>query len=163
SVADGITAEPPVPPKSHQDPSPKRSQIRLISLLATELTDRSEREKNGVYLASGERSSCCMDRRLILCTRALIETLEARFLMDGTGDVFYFDTGIGGDNGFNVSEPLYGAIAPFSPAVDGSDAAQFNTNVGPFRYETNPTPVNDPDLEEPLDIIGMPAIDGKVM
>ncbi|HEX4792505.1 MAG TPA: hypothetical protein VH370_01870 [Humisphaera sp.] len=178
-----------------------------------------------------------MDRRLILCTRALIETLEARFLMDGTldiadvqpaaldqprihiflrrnpgddpliaddgfgdtsfdiqafldtgssgsilsqetytglgitneqatdgsGDVFYFDTGIGGDNGFNVSEPLYGAIAPFSPVVDGTDPAQFNTNVGPFRYETNPTPVDDPDLEEPLDIIGMPAIDGKVM
>lgn len=81
----------------------------------------------------------------------------------GGQDVFYADTGVAGDEGFNVSEPLYGSIAPFSPAVDGTDAAQFNTDVGPFRYEVNPVPVADPDLEDPLDILGMPAIQGKVM
>jgi len=78
-------------------------------------------------------------------------------------DVFYADTGVAGDEGFNVSEPLYSGIAPFSPIVDGTDITTYNQTSGPFRYELNPNPVDPNSGQDPIDIVGMPVMQGKVM
>jgi hypothetical protein len=78
-------------------------------------------------------------------------------------DVIYADTGVAGDVLFNVSEPLYPSIAPFSPVIDGTDASTYTQSSGPFRFEVNPNPIPDPDLEDPIDIVGMPVMQGKVM
>src|SRR5689334_2201373 len=77
--------------------------------------------------------------------------------------VSYYDVGIGGAQQFGVSENLYTNIAPFSPNVDGTDETTFTQKAGPVSAELNPVPVSDPELEDPVDIVGMPVMQGKVM
>ncbi len=74
--------------------------------------------------------------------------------------VAFTDIGIGGGEQFDVSQPLYVSLANFSPAIDGTNLADFTNNFGPVRTEINQQPA-DPDIGA-LDIFGMPVLQGKV-
>lgn len=77
----------------------------------------------------------------------------------------YTDYGVNGSSDFDISEPLNIALAPFTPNADVDNSADwqtvYNQTVGPVRTEINRQPA-DP-LVGPIDIIGMPALQNKVM
>lgn len=77
----------------------------------------------------------------------------------------YTDFGINGGEDFDISEPLKIALAPFTPNADVDNPADwqtvYNQTLGPVRTEINRQPA-DP-LIGPIDIIGMPALQNKVM
>lgn len=76
--------------------------------------------------------------------------------------IVFTDVGVGGGAAFDVSNPVYGAMAPSRSLFDGDlPVEDFNQTFGPTRIEINQTPADD--LLGPLDIIGMPALQGKVM
>src|SRR3954452_7957705 len=76
--------------------------------------------------------------------------------------IVFFDVGVAGGAPFDVSNPVYGAMAPSRSLFDGDlPVEDFNQTFGPTRVEINQTPADD--LLGPLDIIGMPALQGKVM
>jgi hypothetical protein len=78
--------------------------------------------------------------------------------------VVFEDVGVAGSDTFNVSEPLYMAIAPYTPSVDINNPATasvvYDQDFGPVRMQiggsTNP-------LLAGLDILGVPAMQGKVV
>jgi hypothetical protein len=80
-------------------------------------------------------------------------------------NVTYSDFGVVGAEDFDVSEPLNVSLAPFQPNVDVDNAndwtSVYNQTVGPIRTEINRQPADD--LIGPLDIIGMPAMQNKVV
>ncbi len=80
---------------------------------------------------------------------------------EGTGPlVVYQDVGVGGTQDFNVSTPLYIGIAKYHPDVDGTSTVPFTQTTGPVRLQM--TPEDNPDLG-PIDVVGMPAMIGKVV
>ena len=78
--------------------------------------------------------------------------------------VVFEDVGVAGSATFNVSEPLYIALAPFTPSVDINNPATatvvYDQAFGPLRAQiggsANPLLLG-------LDIFGMPAMQGKVV
>ncbi len=79
--------------------------------------------------------------------------------------ITFSDVGVAGNENFDVSESLYTALAPFTPSADVDNEATYNQvysqKFGPLRTEIARTAADD--LIGPLDIIGMPALAGKVM
>lgn len=79
--------------------------------------------------------------------------------------VTYADVGVGGAELFDVSTPVYTSLAPFIPTADVDNPATYtsvyNQNYGPVRTQINRTPADD--LIGPLDILGMPLLQNKVM
>jgi hypothetical protein len=73
----------------------------------------------------------------------------------------YHDIGVAGGQTFDVSEPLYMSTANWNNVNDGSDPSQFTQSYPVARMELNPTPADIFSL--PLDVMGMPLIQGKVM
>jgi len=81
--------------------------------------------------------------------------------------VTYEDVGVNGSDVFNVSESLHMSLAPYHPDSDVDNPATYNTvynqNFGPLRLQVGPAGGNpDPFLED-LDVLGMPAMAGKVV
>jgi hypothetical protein len=78
--------------------------------------------------------------------------------------VVFEDVGVGGSDTFNVSEPLYIGVAPYTPSVDINNPATaslvYDQTFGPLRAQVggsaNPLLLG-------LDIFGMPAMQGKVV
>ena len=96
------------------------------------------------------------------------ETAQGLGILSATSGgkpVVFSDVGVGGSENFDVSEPLYSALAPFFPTVDTDNAATFSTvynqKYGPIRTEISQAPADA--LIGPLDIFGMPFLQGKVM
>ena len=84
-----------------------------------------------------------------------------------SGELIVFeDVAVGGKTTYNVSEPLYFSLAPFHPNTDleniGNVDRHFTQHFGPIRSQIGPLP-EDPLLLGPLDIFGMPVIEGKVV
>jgi hypothetical protein len=76
--------------------------------------------------------------------------------------IVFTDVGVGGGETFDVSGQYYAAMAPSRSLFDGDlPVEDFNQTFGPTRLEINQQPADD--LTGPLDIIGMPALQGKVM
>ena len=79
--------------------------------------------------------------------------------------VVYSDVGVGGSEFFDVSQPVYAALAPFTPSADVDNGLTYQTvytqTYGPVRTEISQSPADD--LVGPLDILGMPLLNGKVM
>lgn len=77
----------------------------------------------------------------------------------------YTDFGINGGEDFDISEPLNIALAPFTPNADVDNPADwqtvYNQSLGPVRTEINRQAADE--LVGPIDIIGMPALQNKVM
>ncbi|MHC4068775.1 MAG: pepsin/retropepsin-like aspartic protease family protein [Planctomycetota bacterium] len=71
----------------------------------------------------------------------------------------FVDVGIGGDEHFYVSEPLYLGLAGFNnPRASDPNAYQIR---GPARFQIKKTKAGL--LSEPIDVIGMPAIAGQIV
>jgi autotransporter-associated beta strand protein len=77
--------------------------------------------------------------------------------------VIFEDVGVGGSEPFHVSEPLYMGLAKFHPDFDANDypLSGYDHNLGPVRMQIGEPPDNP--LLEGLDVIGMPAMRGKVV
>jgi hypothetical protein len=79
--------------------------------------------------------------------------------------VAFSDAGVAGAEAFDVSESLYAAFAPFTPSADVDNLATYAKvyaqKLGPVRTEISQQPADD--LLGPIDIVGMPALAGKVM
>ena len=71
----------------------------------------------------------------------------------------FVDVGIGGDENFYVSEPLYLGLAGFdNPRASDPNAYQIR---GPARFQIKKTKTGL--LSEPIDVIGMPAVAGQIV
>ncbi|QOV88600.1 SdrD B-like domain-containing protein [Humisphaera borealis] len=76
--------------------------------------------------------------------------------------VTFADIGVAGSEEFDVSTVLYGAAAPVRSLFDGDlPVSEFDQPFGPIRAQINRSPADF--LTGPLDIIGMPAMQGKVV
>ena len=102
-------------------------------------------------------------------TSANIESMEsasALSIQNEPGTTF-FDVGVSGGSGFNVSEPLTIGLAPYAPNTDVDNPATYQTVynqvAGPYRMEVNPNATGDGFLSDPINIIGMPEMMGKVV
>jgi hypothetical protein len=95
-----------------------------------------------------------------------MESAQALGIQNEPGTTF-FDIGVSGGSGFNVSEPLTIGLAPFDPNVDIDNLSTYQTVYnqvsGPYRMEVNPNPTGDGFLSDPINIIGMPEMMGKVV
>src|SRR5262249_29217036 len=80
-------------------------------------------------------------------------------------DVVFGDVGVGGVDSFFVSDPVYTALAPFTPTADVDNIntyqSVYNQTYGPVRTEIAQEPADE--ILGPLDILGMPLIQNKVM
>jgi hypothetical protein len=98
-----------------------------------------------------------------------LETWQALGIQESSYNgqtVTYSDVGVGGSQDFSVSEPLYTALAPWpgdDTQIDNPDTYEtyYNQKYGPLRIQLNREPADD--LIGPLDIFGMPVLQGKVM
>ena len=79
--------------------------------------------------------------------------------------IVFSDVGVAGTEDFGVSAPLYTSLAPFTPSADVNNAATYNSvynqTFGPLRTEIALSPADD--LIGPIDIVGMPGMQGKVI
>jgi hypothetical protein len=104
-------------------------------------------------------------------TRDLLQMPQA-FAPDGVTPVEFGDVGVGGQQLFDVSETLTVRIAPQHPSVDpyvfdgnyeafNSVTPNVRTHMGTPIITEPPNPIDI--LLSTLDVIGMPAMRGKVM
>jgi hypothetical protein len=84
-------------------------------------------------------------------------------------DVNFNDVGVGGDSQFAVSEPLFIAMAPYSPDANVDDKSAINAvytqKCGPLRTEIGPLGILNGllgMLMGDLDVAGIPAMTGKI-
>jgi len=89
--------------------------------------------------------------------------------------IVFNDIGVAGSAPFNVSQQLNGSLAPYQPGINDTqleDPSIYTQHIGPFRAQIGPIvdPTNlftqDPNyafLVEDLNVVGMPALAGKVM
>ena len=100
-----------------------------------------------------------------LLSQETAQGLGIQSAVSGGVPVTYSDVGVGGNENFDVSEPLYSQLAPFFPTVGTDNLPTFDTvynqRYGPIRTEISQSPADS--LIGPLDIIGMPYLQGKVM
>ncbi len=91
--------------------------------------------------------------------------------MDAQQEVRFQDVGVGGGSEFAVSEPIFLSLAPMAPNVDVEQkdaiASTYTLTVGPDRAEIGPLNSGTDFLTSlalgDMDIVGMPAIDGKIV
>ncbi|MCY2952081.1 MAG: pepsin/retropepsin-like aspartic protease family protein [Planctomycetota bacterium] len=81
--------------------------------------------------------------------------------------VVFHDVGVAGSDQFHVSEPLYFALAPFHPGTDTQDPARdYRLIPDPLRLQIGPVS-NTAGIMQlllgNLDVVGMPALIGKVV
>src|SRR5687767_8652289 len=88
--------------------------------------------------------------------------------VQGADPVVFEDVGVGGTSEFYVSEPLHAMLAPYHPDSDTEDVedlGDYRTPAGPLRAQIGPLGAGG--LMEMvlgnLDIVGMPAMTGKVV
>ena len=89
-----------------------------------------------------------------------------RQTVNGTPAV-YGDVGVVGTDNFNISEPLYLGLAPYTDtaAIDepGQLAQTYTQTFGPLRTQIGPVGGQPNPLLEDLDVFGVPAMAGKVV
>ena len=93
----------------------------------------------------------------ILLSRETRETLGIYAEPNAT----FVDVGVGGEQDFEVSESLYIALADCSPLEETLDESQFHGDLGPWRLMLTIDYVEDPLVEPPIDIVGIPGMAGK--
>jgi hypothetical protein len=76
--------------------------------------------------------------------------------------VSYEDVGIGGTEKFAVSEPLFLSLAAYSSDIDG-DTANYGKPIGPFLFQLKPGGDELDAFTGGTDIVGMPAMQNRVI
>ena len=101
----------------------------------------------------------------VLLSQETAQALGINAEMVNGQPVVFTDVGVAGGQTSDVSEPLYTALAPFTATADVDNPATYQSvyteQFGPLRAEMTTTPADD--LIGPLDIFGMPVLQGKVM
>jgi hypothetical protein len=102
--------------------------------------------------------------------RRLTATTDAQTTRPTTRQVkvIFHDIGVGGGDEFNVSEPIYAWIAPFTPGTNTQNTADYSQRTDQaFRAQIGPLNLGGGILEQlvlaDLDVFGMPAMAGKVV
>jgi len=72
----------------------------------------------------------------------------------------FVDVGVGGEQDFEVSEPLYIALADHSILEEPTED-DFHEDLGPWRLMLTIDEVEDPYTQQPIDIVGIPGMAGK--
>lgn len=72
----------------------------------------------------------------------------------------FVDVGVGGEQDFEVSEPLYIALADHSILEEPTEN-DFHEDLGPWRLMLTIDYVEDPFTQSPIDIVGIPGMAGK--
>lgn len=80
-----------------------------------------------------------------------------------TQPIVFTDVGVGGGDKFHVSQPLYFSFAPFHPHAAVEDPASYKVSIGPARAQISTSVGLLEQLGGGLDVMGMPAVQGKVM
>ncbi len=85
----------------------------------------------------------------------------------GGQSVVYSDVGVAGSDNFNVSDAVYMGLAPYHPDADVDNlstySSVYNQTFGPVRTQIGPVPApTDPNLQN-LDVLGTPAMAGRVV
>ena len=88
--------------------------------------------------------------------------LNFQYQKVGGTKVEYTDTGVGGAQPFYVSEPLFVRLGGDNPTNDSEDPTIYTQQAGPLNLQISETSVTD-QLGNPLNVVGMPAMTGKVM
>ncbi len=133
------------------------------------------RQPNGPALATGKNEEQTINIQAFLDTGAsgiMLSTTTADALRikreedSKRVNVQFRDVGVGGGDTFNVSEPLYVFIAPFSSKKgDPSDATDYPLAIArPMRAQIGPLDAGMLQmLTGGLDVLGMPVIKGHVI
>ena len=83
----------------------------------------------------------------------------------GTSIVFH-DIGVAGSEEFNVAEPLHASLMRFHSGAEGDGPEEYKLHTQPFRAQVGPLGGGFGLMElvmANLDVVGMPALKGKVM
>ena len=95
----------------------------------------------------------------ILLSKETATSFGIQNLKVGGTDVVFSDVAVGGTFNTNVSESIYVRLARFNETVDAEDTNQYTQTSGPLNAQvavaTNPFGA--------VDIVGMPAMAGKVL
>ncbi|HEX8913863.1 MAG TPA: SdrD B-like domain-containing protein [Humisphaera sp.] len=76
--------------------------------------------------------------------------------------VTFHDIGVAGGEAFDVSPAVYGGLAPVRSISDGDlPVSDFDSTFGPVRTQINQNPADS--MLGGFDVIGMPAMQGKVV
>lgn len=82
----------------------------------------------------------------------------------GARPVVFHDVGVGGSDEFHVTEPLMFSVAPYHPQTASESTDAYMAAGGPLRAQIGP--LNGGGLLAglaDLDVLGMPALEGKVV
>jgi hypothetical protein len=77
--------------------------------------------------------------------------------------IVFTDVGVAGGDKFHVSQPLFFSFAPFHPHAAVEDPGSYKVTVGPVRAQISTSVGLLEMLGGGLDVVGMPAMQGKVM
>jgi hypothetical protein len=104
----------------------------------------------------------------ILLSKQTADALNVKSEMANGADgkpqpIVFTDVGVGGGDKFHVSQPLYYSFAPFHPHAAVDDPAAYKVSVGPARAQISTSVGLLEMLGGGLDVVGMPALQGKVM
>lgn len=97
----------------------------------------------------------------VLLSKETVDTLNIPRQTYNGQDVEFIDVGVAGGEFFDVATPLYSAVAPVRSVIDPDQPVEaFDQAFGPYRAQVNQHDADD--LIGELNIVGMPALRGKV-
>ena len=99
----------------------------------------------------------------ILLSKTTADALGVKTVTANRKPVTFHDVGVAGDAAFHVSEPLHVFIAPFGRTGEPDDADGYPISVGPVRVQVGAAAGLMDMLTGGLDVVGMPAIKGRVI
>src|SRR5687768_905173 len=97
----------------------------------------------------------------VLLSGKTADALGIKRATHGREKVVFRDIGVGGTEEFGVSEPLYLGLGTFGGP--GEDAGSYPTYLGPVRAQINSGGGLIEMLTGGLDVVGMPAMKGRVV
>lgn len=74
----------------------------------------------------------------------------------------FVDTGIGGDEFFDISEPLYVGVLNYDVDEETAQNPDVYHLRPQWRYQVSQNYIEDPLFSEPLDVMGIPVMAGRV-
>ena len=97
----------------------------------------------------------------VLLSGKTADALGIQRATHGRAKVVFHDIGVAGGEEFGVSEPLYLGLGTFGGP--GEDAGGYPTSLGPLRAQINSGGGLIEMLTGGLDVVGMPAMKGRVV
>jgi hypothetical protein len=99
----------------------------------------------------------------ILLSKTTADALGVKPSQSNGKPTTFTDIGVGGDENFGVSEPLFIYLAPSRPSGAPDDPAGYPTSLGPVRLQLGAGAGLLESLTGGLDVVGMPVIKGHVV